>query len=293
MATLRISQTSVPAVVETSGTIYQIVQMVTPQTEGPFDITSIWVYINKVGTPDNADISVTLFDDTGEGGYPGTVLAYGATINTGDMTVPGWVEFVLDTSVTMYNGTTYWVVAAGAWSVEEAPASNYWSLGCSNANPYTSGYAATWDFFAGYADPSGGGYSTDVGFQLWGDDVGGDLPAQASDPTPADAATGVAKAALTLQWATGEDETGQDVYFGPTGDMVLVSENQAGHTYAVGSSELTHNTEYSWRVDTINAEGITEGLVWTFTVAAFAPPADLVVHKFLVAAANSKLYYET
>jgi hypothetical protein len=276
--------------VEVSGTIYQIAQMIIPQTEGPFDVTSLWVYVNKAGVPDNADISVTLFDDTGEGGYPGTVLAYGATINTGDMTVPGWVEFVLDTSVTMYNGTTYWAVAAGAWSTEEAPASNYWSLGYSAANPYIYGSAVTWDFFAGYADLPG-----DIGFQIWGDDTGGggDPPAQASDPTPADSATGVTKADLTLQWTTGEDETGQDVYFGPTGSMVLVSSGQAGHTYDVAGSSLDLGATYQWRVDTINDYGQTEGLVWTFAVEAFAPPADLTIRKFLVLAANSKLFYET
>lgn len=118
-------------------------------------------------------------------------------------------------------------------------------------------------------------------------------PDQASNPSPANAATSVGKAALTLSWDTGSDETGQNVYFGQTGSMVLVSSNQAGHTYAVASSSLAYNTEYSWRVDTINADGTTTGNVWTFTVAAFSPPADLVVLRFLVAAANGKLFYES
>lgn len=290
-ATKRISQESVSGTVTTSSTTAELGEYLIPQTEGPFTLSSIFLYVNKVGSPANTDMSVNVWDDSG--GNPGVQIALGSAVNTADMTIPGWVEFPIVFPNDLYNGSSYWALVEATWSAEESPASNYWTLGVKDGNPYTAGYGVRVDFGGNPVELSGGGYSIDLAFQIWGTDIGGSPPAQASDPTPADTATGVAKAALALQWATGEDETGQDVYFGPTGDMVLVSENQVGHTYAVGSSELTHNTEYSWRVDTINADGMTEGLVWTFTVAAFAPPADLVVHKFLVAAANSKLFYET
>jgi hypothetical protein len=246
----------------------------------------------------SADMSVTslaIYIDTytawevyeGEPGYSTLAFTLGTTAGGNE---------VLSELFNLYSyaGGFYTVVTTGT-----LPAGDYWiSIAEGGGDMFVPHLFAGIDTANGYGetqDDTTGSLAVvayDLGFKVIGE-LSSSPPAQASNPSPANAATGVGKAALTLSWDTGSDETGQNVYFGQTGSMVLVSTNQPGHTFAVASSALTHNTEYSWRVDTINADGTTTGAVWTFTVAAFSPPADLVVLRFLVAAANGKLYYET
>jgi hypothetical protein len=85
-----------------------------------------------------------------------------------------------------------------------------------------------------------------------------------------------------------------DVYFGPTGDMELVSEGQSELTWTIPYL-LDYNTEYSWRIDSTTDLGTTEGDVWTFTVVDLAAlaPYDIVTYKKLVACANNTFWYET
>lgn len=99
-------------------------------------------------------------------------------------------------------------------------------------------------------------------------------PGQATLPSPADGATGVPPNA-TLSWTPGTEAVDQFVYFGtnPTpGAGEFVSFQQTS-TYDPGP--LTAGTTYFWRIDGQNAAGQTEGLVWSFTVAAanFPGPA--------------------
>ena len=102
------------------------------------------------------------------------------------------------------------------------------------------------------------------------------------------------------------------IYFGLPGDLVLISEDQAGLSVSV-SAVLEYNTIYNWRVDTdTGAETIT-GDVWSFTTLVFAPPLpsgvtldgdgiptgtptgvnNMVTLKKLVVAANNKVFYES
>ena len=96
-----------------------------------------------------------------------------------------------------------------------------------------------------------------------------------------------------------------DVYFGPTGDLALISAGQAGLSIEVPYA-LEYNTEYSWRVDATNENGTTTGDVWSFTTLLFAPPAvsvdgssnptglnNMVTLKRIVVAAANKIFYET
>ncbi|KKK49220.1 hypothetical protein LCGC14_3137230, partial [marine sediment metagenome] len=62
-----------------------------------------------------------------------------------------------------------------------------------------------------------------------------------------------------------------DIYFGPTGDLSLISAEQAGLSIEVPYA-LEYNTEYSWRVDATNEFGTTTGDVWSFTAIVYAPP---------------------
>jgi hypothetical protein len=115
MATKVISQELVPSMVAMDSSLAQIGQYVVPQTEGPFNLTSVFVYVTKTGTPDPALISLYVYDEYGPGGEAGSLLASATAISTSDMTTPGWVEYVLDTPVAMSNGTGYWILVLAAF----------------------------------------------------------------------------------------------------------------------------------------------------------------------------------
>jgi hypothetical protein len=95
----------------------------------------------------------------------------------------------------------------------------------------------------------------------------GSPPAPATNPNPANAATGVDINA-DLSWTAGSGATSHDVRFGTSNPPGFI-QNQAGTTYDPGT--MTGSTVYYWRIDEKNGLGTTTGTVWSFTTAA--PPA--------------------
>jgi hypothetical protein len=98
-----------------------------------------------------------------------------------------------------------------------------------------------------------------------------------------------------------------DVYFGPTTTgPVLISLGQAALSLVIPYT-LEYDTEYTWRVDVFDGVYVTTGDEWTFTTAAFAPPAaslhpvsglitgdnGMVTIRRLVACSDNKVFYET
>lgn len=89
-----------------------------------------------------------------------------------------------------------------------------------------------------------------------------------------------------------------DVYFGTPGNLVLISNDQAGLSITVPYT-LEYNTTYNWRVDSVDEFGTTTGDVWSFTCLVFTPPTpsqglnNMVTIKRLVTVANNKVFYET
>ena len=96
--------------------------------------------------------------------------------------------------------------------------------------------------------------------------AGGGAPGKATNPSPADDATGVDTNA-DLGWTAGPNATSHDVYFGTdsTPDETEFKGNQAGTTYEPGTMDA--NTTYYWRIDEKNQYGTTTGDVWNFTTA--------------------------
>ncbi len=96
-------------------------------------------------------------------------------------------------------------------------------------------------------------------------------PGQASNPSPADAATDVSVDA-DISWTAGSGADSHDVYFGQTTSPPFV-QNQAGTIYDPGT--MAEATTHYWRIDEKNAEGTTTGVVWSFTTGAVdtTPPA--------------------
>ena len=99
------------------------------------------------------------------------------------------------------------------------------------------------------------------------------LPAQASNPSPANGATCVAVNA-DLSWTAGARATSHDVYFGTSSPGVFQG-NQAGTTFDPGT--LAYNTTYYWRIDEKNTAGTTTGAVWSFTTGPNLPAANYYV----------------
>jgi hypothetical protein len=92
------------------------------------------------------------------------------------------------------------------------------------------------------------------------------LPAgPASNPNPIDGAIGISINA-DLSWASGSDATSHVVFFNG-----LSQGNQTSTTFAPDT--LAYDTNYTWRVDEVNAEGTTAGTTWSFSTET-TPPSN-------------------
>jgi hypothetical protein len=91
--------------------------------------------------------------------------------------------------------------------------------------------------------------------------AGGGLPGKASNPSPANGATGVSTTA-TLSWTAGVDANSHDVYFGTVNPPPFI-QNQTATTYNPGT--MASGTTYYWRIDEKNGKGTTTGTLWSFT----------------------------
>jgi hypothetical protein len=90
------------------------------------------------------------------------------------------------------------------------------------------------------------------------------LPGQATNPSPANAATAVSTTA-TLSWTADSYATSHDVYFGTVSPGTFIG-NQTATTYTPGT--MASSKTYYWRINEKNASGTTTGVVWSFTTAA-------------------------
>ena len=106
-------------------------------------------------------------------------------------------------------------------------------------------------------------------YWLWTSDLPPGLPGRATEPYPCNGATGVSVTA-DLSWTAGSDANSHDVHFGEAspGDF---QGNQPSATFDTGT--MTEETTYYWRIDEINAQGTTTGIVWNFTTEGPTPPA--------------------
>ena len=93
------------------------------------------------------------------------------------------------------------------------------------------------------------------------------LPQRATQPAPADGAIGVSPRP-ELTWTAGEDTTSYEVYFrtvNPPGPGEF-QDSPSGTRFFPG--RLALGTTYYWRIDAVNAGGVTPGEVWRFTTTA-------------------------
>ncbi|MCD4657996.1 MAG: hypothetical protein K8S87_10705 [Planctomycetes bacterium] len=88
------------------------------------------------------------------------------------------------------------------------------------------------------------------------------LPNKATDPTPADNATGISTGGTNLTWTSNGTEF--DIYL-DTVDPPLELLEDSNTSKTVASGSLQPGTYY-WRVNARNANGTVLGDVWQFTV---------------------------
>jgi len=93
-------------------------------------------------------------------------------------------------------------------------------------------------------------------------------PGQAVNPSPGNSATGVSVDA-DLSWTAGSGATSHDVYFGTISPGASQG-NQTATTFDTGT--MANDMTYYWRIDEVNGEGTTGGLVWSFTTESLPPP---------------------
>ena len=114
-------------------------------------------------------------------------------------------------------------------------------------------------------------------------------------PVPADSATGQQSGSVDLSWVDPNEPDFDDyeVYFGPTGSMVLV-ETGYGSKLLTISDDMILGQEYSWRIDGNDGVNVVTGSVWTFTIESFDPPTVTNLHnkRYLVAISNDEVWYE-
>jgi hypothetical protein len=93
------------------------------------------------------------------------------------------------------------------------------------------------------------------------------LPAAASSPVPAH--NSINQSIFSnLDWATAARATSYRVYFGTTNPPPFIG-STSGSSWNLPN--LAYDTQYTWRVDTVNSAGTTTGSTWTFRTEP--PPA--------------------
>lgn len=89
-------------------------------------------------------------------------------------------------------------------------------------------------------------------------------PSKATNPSPANGDITVDPASVNLVWADGGGATSYNVYLNGVFQV-----NQSGTVFAAGA--LSDLTVYTWRIDSINASGLTMGDTWVFTTTSGLP----------------------
>ena len=97
-------------------------------------------------------------------------------------------------------------------------------------------------------------------------------PSKPTTPSPADNAEDLLPYAIVLTWANGGGATTYDVWFNG-----VFKGNQAGTSYSLGV--LAFDTDYTWRIDAVNAGGTTTGDTWhlnTIEHFSYAPSSSTI-----------------
>ncbi|MFH1228469.1 MAG: fibronectin type III domain-containing protein [Planctomycetota bacterium] len=167
-----------------------------------------------------------------------------------------------------------WASASGATSYDvyfgtaNPPPISQTNIAITGYNPGFLAFSAT--YYWRIDSKNGGGTTTG---NIWSFSTKPPTPpAQVASPIPTDSAANVS-ITTQLVWASAEDATSYDVYFGTTNPPPLSQTGTTATTYNPGA--LAFTTIYYWRIDSKNSTGTTTGQVWSFTTKNPAPPAQV------------------
>lgn len=218
------------------------------------------VYINAVSLlGSNFQTELSIYSDNS--GVPGAQISGTYFVNVG---ASGWVGGVLSSSIAIFSGTKYWIRVDNRGGLNDGA-----NLGVDSNGGY------------GHTSLKWNGTSYDVLSLDFNFRIIGTLatpPTKATNPSPANSATGEDFSGLALDWDDGGGADTFDVYMGPIGALVKVADAIVPSTYTVDLSDVPTDQVIYWRVDATNVNGTTTGDTWNFDarpVKASTPvPAD-------------------
>lgn len=247
-----------------------------------YDLDYIVLEGKRVGNCVSVDVDIFACDGAHKpiDGSLGSKQLLQAVIGTSEAEI----TFTFASAISLTSGQEYAVVVSCAG----ADGSNQfsWSYGFSNTSGYTG--------ISTDAGTSWGGVINSQGqwFQAWGTAAGN---SPIDTPSPTDDATGQQSGSVDLSWADPNDPDFDDyeVWFGPTGSMILV-ETGYGELSLTIADDMILGQEYSWRVDGNDGEDVVTGSVWAFTIETFDPPTvtNLRNKRYLVVISNDEVWYE-
>jgi len=221
---------------------------------GGYNVGRISVKVGRVGSPGNitCDIYATSAGKP-TGASLGTATVDGDTFDVSP--TRSFQNFDFSPAVAVSDGTVY----AFIFAVAGGDDSNYVELRRDGSSSIYSGgqlvntlnEGSSWTLFP----------TEDCLFYLYSEDA---AHAKASNPTPADTATGVDFSTPTLDW-DGNGDT-YDVRGGAAGNFVLLASGLADSTYTLTEQQKTFfkNGVVTWRVDSTKDGDTLTGDDWTF-----------------------------
>jgi len=181
----------------------------------------------------------------------------------------GWVHLAVT-----YDGTTATGYYNGEFAATFTPAAddlvqNKFAIGVNRAED--NWFAGTVDEFRVYSRALS---QEDIQYIMRGD------PLVAWNPSPPDGTNPDIDAALPLSWSAGDNASQHDVYFGLDKAALDIADSsdttgiyrgrQNATTYTPAEGLEWGGGPYYWRIDEVNTDGtITQGRIWSFTVADF------------------------
>ncbi len=246
-----------------------------------YDLDYIILKGKRVGNCVSVDIDIFICDVNHK--PTESSLANVQVLQAGFSTSETEVTFTLAAALSLTNGQEYAVVVSCA--------------GADGSNQYSWNYGFSNTGYRGTSTDAGSSWTGVINtqgqwFQAWGTVAGND---PVDTPSPADTVTGQQSGSVDLSWADPNDPDFDDyeVYFGPTGSIVLVETGYGSKSLTI-SDDMILGQEYSWRIDGNDGENVVTGSVWTFTVEALDPPTatNLRSKRYLVAISNDEVWYE-
>jgi hypothetical protein len=235
---------------------------------------------------------------TAAGMSAGNIVSLGFNVQSANTaTLNGWTISMQSTTLTALTGwvTTGWtdvytgnVVAVLGWNDYSFTTPFAWDgtsnlliKTCFNNSAYTANSAVYYTtmtanlHYYGYGDLSTGNGCVDAlstnGAQLYRANMRLGMataaPYPPSNPSPANNAVSVSLSG-NLTWTFGAQTDTYDLWFGPTGSMSKVVDNQPAVTGSYPYSGLNPSSVYQWQVIARNSAKLeTAGPVWSFTTA--------------------------